>query len=258
MYQSLPFGPASIPTGPLFALLAALLALEVAGRAGRRLGLHPDDVWNTGLLALLAGLIVARLWTILQFRAVYQAEPMLIVSLRPSGFALGPGLAAALIAGYGYLLYRRGDPVRVAAAFAVGLVAGGILINISAFLTGSVVGLPSDLPWAARHFLERVHPVGLYRAAGLLLVTLLVWLAMERARPGRTVWHALFGYALVHLLCDAFVREPALVGLLRRSQVVALLLVLLAGLVLSRRAPQPAVEPSSGSSPSGEGSPAGQ
>lgn len=260
MYPSLPFGPASIPTGPFFAILAAVVALEVVGRAGRRLGLNPDDTWNTGLLALAAGLIVARLWTILQFWGVYRAEPLLIVSLRPSGFALLPGLAAGLVAAYAYLLYRRADPVRVAAAFAVGLLAGGILINVSAFLTGSVVGSPSDLPWAARYFLDRVHPVGLYRAAGLLIVLVLVWRAADPARPGRTVWHALFGYALVHLLCDAFLREPALLGILRRSQVIALLLALLAGLALSRRtrpAP-PAVDLTPGPPPDGEGSLAGQ
>jgi prolipoprotein diacylglyceryltransferase len=91
MYQALPFGPVTLPTGPLLAMLAVFLGLETAGRFGRRLGLRTDDVWNTGLLAVLAGLIVARLWNVFQFWYVYTAEPLLIVSLRPSGFALWPG-----------------------------------------------------------------------------------------------------------------------------------------------------------------------
>ena len=57
---------------------------------GRRLGLRPDDLWNTGLIALLAGFIVARVWNVFQFWYVYSAEPLLLFSLRPSGFAFWP------------------------------------------------------------------------------------------------------------------------------------------------------------------------
>ena len=110
MYPTLPFGPLSFPTGPILAILAIIVGLEVAGRYGRKLGLHPDDVWNTGLIAFASGLIVARLWNVFQFSHIYRAEPNLILSLRPSGFAFWPGVVAALIGGYAYLLYRRAGP----------------------------------------------------------------------------------------------------------------------------------------------------
>ena len=59
MYPSLPFGPLSLPTTPVLAIIAFWLALETAARFGKRLRLNGDDVWNLGLVALLAGLIVA-------------------------------------------------------------------------------------------------------------------------------------------------------------------------------------------------------
>ena len=67
MYPALPFGPFTLPTGPIFVLLAGYFGLETAARFGRRFGLRSDDVWNAGLLGVLAGFIVARLWNVIQF-----------------------------------------------------------------------------------------------------------------------------------------------------------------------------------------------
>ena len=154
MYPVLPFGPLSLPTGPIFALLAIYIGLDLAARFGKRLGIHPDDIWNTGLIAVVAGLNVARLWNVVQFRHIYLDEPTLAISLRPSGFALLPGLIAALIGGYANLLRRALDPAPVAASFAVGALAAGAALNVGGYLSGSIVGIPSDLPWALPHFGE--------------------------------------------------------------------------------------------------------
>jgi prolipoprotein diacylglyceryltransferase len=104
------------------------LAWKPRPASGAGFGLRSDDVWNAGLLGVLAGFIVARLWNVIQFWYVYAAEPLLIFSLRPSGFALLPGLVGAALAVYAYLLYRALDPLRMAAALGVGaLITAGIL-----------------------------------------------------------------------------------------------------------------------------------
>jgi phosphatidylglycerol:prolipoprotein diacylglycerol transferase len=236
MYPTLPLGPFTLPTGPILAMLATIVALELAGRTGRRLGIHPDDVWNTGLMALLAGLIVARLWTIIQFFDVYRAEPLLVFSLRPSGFAFWPGVVAAVVVAFANMVRLALDPARMGASFAVGLVGGAILINVSAYLTGAALGAVTDLPWAARYFIERVHPVGLYRAVGLALVLALLLLTLHRDRPLRTIWLSLLGSALVYLVADAWLRDPALLGAFRRSQVLALLIAVFSAVALALEA----------------------
>src|SRR5689334_21623340 len=163
MYPSLPFGPLTLPTGPVLAILAVIVTLDIGGRYGRRLRIHPDDLWNVGLIALAAGLIVARLWNVFQFWYIYQSEPILIFSIRPSGFEFWPGLLAAIIAGYAYLLKRALDPTRIAAALAVGMVAGSIVQGISGFATGALLGTISAAPWAMPYFGEMRHPAGLYQ-----------------------------------------------------------------------------------------------
>jgi phosphatidylglycerol:prolipoprotein diacylglycerol transferase len=223
-----------LPTGPVLAILAVILTLDIAGRYGRRLGIHPDDSWNVGLIALTAGLIVARLWNVFQFWYIYQSEPILIFSIRPSGFEFWPGLVAAVIAGYAYLWRRALDPLRVAAALAVGAVAGSIVLSISGFATGTLVGTMSDLPLALPYFGETRHPVGLYRALGSFILCILLWLGANPRRPGRVLLLAILGYSLIRLVADGFLAETALIGSFRLSQAVALAVALVVVLMLAR------------------------
>lgn len=233
MYVSLPLGPMSLPTAPLLAVIAALLCLEVAARAGRRFGLRPDDVWNTGLIALVAGLIVARLWNVIQFGDIYRNDPWLIVSPRPSGFAYWPGLVGGVIAAYVNLIRKALDPLRIVAAYALGMAAAGVVSNLSNHLTGAVVGNPGLGFFAVRYFYEMVQPVALYRMAILALVAVLAWVTLLPNRPGRTLWIVLLGYGLMLLATEGMVRDPALLGGMRRQQVVGLLLAAGASVALA-------------------------
>jgi phosphatidylglycerol:prolipoprotein diacylglycerol transferase len=234
MYPTLPFGPLSLPTGPFFALIALWVGLEIAARFGQRIGQKSDDIWNTGLLALAAGLIVARLWNVIQFWSIYVDEPLLIFSLRPSGYALWPGVVTALIVGYLYLMRKAMDPVRAAASFSVGATAAAALLSVGAYLTGAVIGMAGDLPWAVNYYGQQLHPAALYRAVGLALLTVLLWRTRRPERPLRTLWLAGFGYSLVRLIADGFVADAATIGPFRTGQVVALAAALLCALLLAK------------------------
>lgn len=240
MYPTLPLGPLSLPTAPFVILLAVTFGLEMAGRYGRRTGLNADAIWNTGLLAILTGLVVARLWNVLAFWPIYLDEPLLLFSLRPSGFVLWPGVVAALIAGYWSLWRQALDPVCVVAAFAVGGVAASIIWSAGAYLTGELVGTRTELPWALPYFGELRHPVALYQAFGLWLLFVMLWVNSRRLTPGRTILLAGFGYSVLRLVTDAFMADAATVGGLRVTQIVALTAALFCSLLLARTANQSA------------------
>ena len=238
MLPVLPIGPISLPTAPFFAILALWFGLDFAGRYGKRFGLDPNEIWNIGLISLCTGLIVARLWNVVQFWSIYLSEPTLILSIRPSGFALWPGLIAALIAGYGYLLIYSINPLHVIASFSIGLLAAGIIFSISGYLTGTILGTTSTLPWALPYYGELRHPTALYQAFGLLLVLALLWYQPKGMHAGRVVLFSLLGYSLLRLLTDTFTvvldGDGMLLGGFRVSQIVGLLVGCFACFLLAR------------------------
>jgi phosphatidylglycerol:prolipoprotein diacylglycerol transferase len=181
-------------------------------------------------------LIVARLWNVFQFWPIYREEPFLILSIRPSGFVVWPGVVSALAAGYLYLLRRALDPVRVSAALAVGGLAAAGIFAVSAYLTGAVVGLPApDLPWAQPYFGELRHPAALYMALGFLLAFIAVSLRSDLQRPARTILLAALGYSLVRLIADGFRDGGEAIAGLRISQIVALVVALVLTAALARQ-----------------------
>lgn len=234
MYPALPFGPMTIPTGPIVALIAVTIGLELAGRYGRRLGLLIDDVWNTGLMMLLFGLIVARLWNVIQFWPIYVAEPWLMISLRPSGFALLPGIGGGLVAAYVYMIRRALTPAPVITALGVGITAAAAIFFAGALLTGEIIGLPSTLPWAIKYYGEDVHPVALYYGAGIGLVLLWQWVQPLPSAPLRVLFQLCFGVGLVLLVVGAYEADAALFAGWRLLQVVGFFAALLAALFLAR------------------------
>lgn len=234
MYPVLPFGPITIPTSPIVALIAVTIGLELAGRYGRRLGLRIDDVWNTGLLTMLLGLIVARLWNVIQFWPIYVAEPWLIISLRPSGFALLPGIVGGVVSAYIYMIRHALSPARVIAALGIGLTAAAVLIFAGTYLTGEIIGLPSRMPWALAYYGEKLHPVALYYAGGIGLVLLWQWLQPLPSSPLRILLQLCFGVGLVLLVTGAYEADPAVVMGWRRMQLIGLAAALTAALLLAR------------------------
>ena len=234
MVQSISFGPLAIPTAPLFAMLAAMIALDVAARYGRRLQLPADEVWNTGMIALIACLIVARLWNVLHFWDVYLDEPRLILSLRPSGFVWNAGMAGGLVAAYLWMIVKALDPVKTISSFVIGATVGWIVLSFSNYLTGNLLGAISDLPWAMPYFDELRHPVAIYEGLGAALLWLLVTFLGRIDQPVRTFWGTLLGWSVLLLITRAFVEESTAVAGLRTVQVVALLVGLLACWMLAR------------------------
>lgn len=241
MYSTLTFGSIALPTAPLFALMAWLVGLEIAGRFGKHVNLDLNAVWNTGLIAISVGLIVARLWNIVRFWAVYSTEPLLMFSLRPSGFELYPGLIAALIAAYAYLIYKALDPFDMFAAASIGTIAAMAILAVSNFLTGAVVGTATQQPWAANYFGKSVHPAALYRGLGffVLLVVLTIFSKRIIGNNNRTaqslILLTILGGALVHLIADGFVESADVLAGFRISQLVALLVALIATWLLARQ-----------------------
>lgn len=98
-----PIGPFAIPLNGLMMLIAVMLVLWMAGRYARRSGIKTEGwVW----LALVVGLITARLGFVLGYAEAYLVEPLSILDLRDGGLNPWWGLAGIWLCTL-LILHRR-------------------------------------------------------------------------------------------------------------------------------------------------------
>ena len=83
MLPVIQIGPLAVQTAGLVLVVGFWLAVELAGREARRLGLEPGVIQNAGLYAVLSGIVAARLAYVVQHWPIYRENLLGIVSLNP-------------------------------------------------------------------------------------------------------------------------------------------------------------------------------
>lgn len=234
MFPVIQLGPLSLPTYPLALLLAGWLALEVAARAARRLGVDGDHMYNAGLYGLVAGIVAARLGHVIAYWPAYRSQPLEIFGFNTSAFLLWPGLAAALAVAGWYVYRRRLPSAKMLDAAAPGLLIGAAVAGVGALLAGRAYGAPTaqGVPWAVDLWGVMRHPSQAYETLAALAVALLALRVIRHGgRPGAAALIALAGYGLSRWLLEPFRAaevSPVILGGLRAAQVWGLAVALVA------------------------------
>ncbi len=233
MFPTINLGSLSFPTGPLSAVLATWLAIELASRRGQKHGLSYDELLGVLILALASGIVAARLGHVVIFWSAYQTHFLDILAFRPTGLNPLPGIIGAVVVGYAFLVRRRMDPVKVSASILTGLVGGGVLYFLGSFMSGRLVGTISEMPWALPFGNQLRHPVGLYLALGCLPIWILLW--YRDWHPQRELWVGIFCTSLLLLFAEAFVLYRGVSPLLRWPQLAYLIAAVGSAQILARR-----------------------
>jgi phosphatidylglycerol---prolipoprotein diacylglyceryl transferase len=140
----------------LMLVLACLCGIGLAKFLARRCGLDPELFVNIGIIALLSGVIGARVVHVIHDWDQYTAAPTLsenlwhMINLRRGGLVFYGGLLLATPACIAYGLWKK-VPIRrgmdiVAPALMVGLAIG----RIGCLLNGCCWGGACNLPWAVQ------------------------------------------------------------------------------------------------------------
>jgi len=229
-----------------------LLALLLAQRTARIVGVAPADAWNLCVIALFAGLIGSRLLLFLVNWADVVKHPLWMLGLATihhpllvvAGAALG-GLAAFIYARRQHLaLLKTADALAAPAAL------GMAFEQFGALLAGSGYGSGTHVPWAVVYtdpLAARwsgvtvgipLHPVQAYATIAFLTLSILLLVLLPALRqPGDVAGVALMGLGVTVYVTefwrDGEGRGAILHGALDGPQAAAVLLVI-AGAVLLR------------------------
>src|SRR5688572_13428906 len=255
MFQSpgaiaLHVGPLAIRWYGVLMATAMALGLWLAHRDARRRGLDSERLLKASELALLGGLIGARLYYVAFNLDYYSRFPGKIFAIWEGGLAIHGGVLGGILVG-GIYAWRRQLPLRqyldvAAPSLALGQAIGrwGNFFNEEAF------GRPTELPWklyiSPPHRpppfaqFDYFHPTFLYESLWDLgvFLALVLWLRPSlRKRPGALFFCYVGLYSIGRFAIEALRLDSFWLGSFRVPQIASLvgLLVAAVGLLWTRR-----------------------
>lgn len=250
----LSIGSILIPAYGALAALGVLLALFLAQRTARIVGVDAGQVWNLCVVALFAALAGQRLLLVATNWGELHRHPSWILGL---GMVHHPMLGAAgALAGVGAaFLYARRKRLPLgstADALAAPLALGLAFEQLGALLAGSGYGTEATVRWAVTYtnpLAARwsgtplgipLHPVQAYLVLAFLTLSILLLLSLAaRRQQGDGAGLFLLGTGVAVFVTE-FWRDPEgrgalLGGALNGPQAAAALMVVAGGLVLLER-----------------------
>jgi phosphatidylglycerol:prolipoprotein diacylglycerol transferase len=123
------------------------IGLWLAYRDARRRGIDPDELLKTSELALVGGLIGARLYYVAFNLDYYSQFPQKIIAVWEGGLAIHGGLLGGLLVGGGYAWWKRLPLTRYLDIVAPSLALGQAIGRWGNFFNEEAFGRPTDLPW---------------------------------------------------------------------------------------------------------------
>jgi prolipoprotein diacylglyceryl transferase len=251
--QQIDLGPLSIHYYGVLIGVGALLAIALGRRRYAALGGDPDLIDRVGVVAVLAGLLGARLAYVSTHFSDFIERPWAVLFLWEGGLAFFGGLALGVAVGLWYAR-RLGMPLPATLdAIVPGIPLAQAIGRWGNYFNQELYGTPTTVPWALEVELERrlpqyrefatFHPTFLYESLlNLCLVGVLLWMGRRtRLRQGSIVWGYLAGYGFVRFWVELIRTDTTfrLLGLSRNNWVALLAFIL--GLVglrwWQRRAP---------------------
>lgn len=188
---------------------AVLVGTWLTSREVKRRGADPEFVWDVMPIVLIAGVIGARLWYVLNATLggsrYFVENPIKILAIPEGGLHIFGAFILGVISVVWYARRRKMDLLLLLDAVAPALLFGQALARPANFINQELYGPPTTLPWGipidALHRLPpwndltlypvettRFHPTFAYEMVwNILAGSLLLWLARrygKQVKPG--------------------------------------------------------------------------
>ncbi len=230
-----------------FGLIFGLLLIV---KLGREQGLDPDKLWNLGIIAILSGIVGAKLLMFCHRSRASGEHAFSFATLQAGGVWSG-GLLLALVMCIWYMRVNNMPVLRTCDVFAPGLALGHAFGRVGCFAAGCCYGHETHVPWAVtfRNPLANeivgtplnipLHPTQLYEMVLELCNCLfLVWLIRRKKFEGEIIGTYMIIYGIGRYFIEFFRGDPGrgeFLGFMSGTQAIAIGLVIFGGVLWMRR-----------------------
>jgi phosphatidylglycerol:prolipoprotein diacylglycerol transferase len=150
---NLPFG-FSIKAYGLMMMLGFFAATWWAMQRASKVKADPDVILNLGFICLLAGVVGARLFYVMQFWKDFASQPsplMAVLNVTSGGLVFYGGFLLAVVCALAYLVWAKHSIRLYLDILAPSLMVGLAFGRMGCFLNGCCWGAPTQkVPWAVR------------------------------------------------------------------------------------------------------------
>jgi phosphatidylglycerol---prolipoprotein diacylglyceryl transferase len=234
------FGNFFLPTYGVLAALGLVLGLVITVRLGRRSGVDPDQMWNLGIIAVIAGIVGSKLLLFINDWDTY-GRHFTFSSLQAGGVFSG-GLLLSILCCYLYARKTRMPKLKTADSFAPGIAMGHAIGRLGCFAAGCCYGKQTNLSWgvtftnplanqiAGTPLNVRLHPTQVYEAlAEGLIFAVLITLFRRKSFDGQIAALYMFLYGIARYFLEFLRADPErgsmFGGVMTVTQFISILLV---------------------------------
>lgn len=234
-------GTVSVRWYGLMYVVGITVGLLVAWPYAKSKGFTTNQLATTVIWAILAGLVGARLYYVIQQPlGPYLAEPWHILAAWEGGMAFYGAIFAVVI-----VLFVAGWRLKIStlklldvgALFAV---VGQFFGRIGNFINGDVIGYPTSLPWgvvyanpnsfAPRHDIA-YQPAAVYEALIDVLLFGILWWLRKRLKPGILFFVYILGYSVSQIIVFTWRDNEVIFLGLKQAQLTAIAVIVVAVII---------------------------
>lgn len=242
------FGSFAIGWHGVLMFLGIVVGVVLTLRLAKKAGIAEDTIITGAILAVVLGLIGARLVHVIDSWEIYSKDLVKILAFHEGGLAWYGGLIGGIVAVVIYARVKKFSLGRFADAAAPGVILGLSIGRIGCTINGDAVGTPTSLPWgfvythpdsfAGKYLWAATHPAPVYEILwNLAVFGLLLWLR-GKIRPDGSIFLVMLAtYSFGRFIISWARDEAAVLGPLHQSHIISLVLFVVAvGLLIYLKA----------------------